>query len=307
MRKILITGGAGFIGSHLIDHFLDMDAVQIRVLDNLNHPNFSRVAEFRYHPRLEFVHGDVRDYHTIRQAVDGCDLIFHLAAQSNVMRAESDTVYTFETNVNGTFNVLHSALKENVRCVVFTSSREVYGDPISLPVHEDAILQPRNIYGVSKATGELHCRLFREQYGLDVRIIRLSNVYGPGDSDRVIPRFCQAIHDGQPLTLYGGEQVIDFIWIKDAVRALWDVSQLPDLKEPINCASGIGITIRELAEKLCAISHTSTELKILPSRVAEVSRFIADTTRMCSLLGWSPNGQSLDYLAEVLQSYSPNS
>lgn len=303
MKRILITGGAGFIGSHLIDHLLTMEDIQVRVLDNLNHPNFQRIGEFRSHPRVEYVHGDVRHYHIVMKEVEGCDLVFHLAAQSNVMRAESDTVYTFETNVNGTFNVLHSALQQKVRRVVFTSSREVYGDQTSLPVKENALLQPRNIYGVSKVTGELHCKLFKEQYGLDARVVRLSNVYGPGDSDRVIPRFCQAIQNGQPLTLYGGEQVIDFLWIKDAIRALWEVSQLADFGEPLNFASGHGITIRELAEKLRAVSQSSAELKVLPSRAEEVSRFIADTTRMRAVLGWSPDGHSLDYLSNVLESY----
>ena len=140
-------------------------------------------------------------------------------------------------------------------------------------------------------TGELLCRLFREKYGLDVRIIRLSNVYGPGDSDRVIPRFCQAIQNGQPLTLYGGDQVIDFIWIQDAIRALWDVSQLKNCDEPINCGSGHGITVRKLAEQLCSASQTPVELQVLPSRSAEVSRFIADTTYMRTVLGWSPDSQ----------------
>jgi UDP-glucose 4-epimerase len=172
-----------------------------------------------------------------------------------------------------------------------------------LPVAEDASLQPRNIYGVSKLTGELHCQLFREQYGLDVRIVRLSNVYGPGDSDRVIPRFCHAIQNGQPLTLFGGEQVIDFVWIKDAIRALWEVSELANCDQPINCGSGHGVTVRQLAEQLCAVSQTPVELQVMPSRVAEVSRFIADNTRMRTVLGWSPDGQSLNYLSSVLESY----
>jgi len=303
MKRILITGGAGFIGSHLIDALLKMNDIQVRILDNLNHPNAARVDEFRCDSRLEFIDGDVRHLPTVMQAVKNCDLIFHLAAQSNVMRAEADPVYVFETNVNGTFNVLHSALKNGVARVVFSSSREVYGDSQALPVNEDAPLQPRNIYGVTKVSGELQCRLFREQYGLDVRVVRLSNVYGSGDSDRVIPRFCHAIQNGQPLTLYGGEQVIDFIWIQDAVRSLWEISQLTGCNEPINCGSGHGITVRQLAENLCAVSQTQVELQVMPSRVAEVSRFIADTTRMRTILGWSPDSQSLNYLSDVLESY----
>jgi UDP-glucose 4-epimerase len=303
MKRILITGGAGFIGSHLIDHLLKMDQVQVRILDNLNHPNSAWVDEYCKDSHLEFIYGDVRHLSTVIEAVKNCDLIFHLAAQSNVMRAEADPVYAFETNVNGTFNVLHSALKNDVGQVVFTSSREVYGDSQALPVAENAPLLPRNVYGVSKVTGELQCRLFRDQYGLDVRVVRLSNVYGPGDSGRVIPLFCQAVQNGQPLTLYGGDQIIDFVWVKDAIRALWEVSQLMTCNEPINCGSGHGITVRQLAEQLCAVSQTPVELKVMPGRSVEVSRFIADTTRICTILGWSPDGQLMNYLADVLESY----
>ena len=303
MKNILITGGAGFIGSQLVDTLLKMGDVHVRILDNLNHPNSARVDELRGDPRLEFTCGDIRHMPTVMEAVKNCDLIFHLAAQSNVMRAEADPVYAFETNVSGTFNILHCALKNNVERVVFSSSREVYGDPQILPVTEDSPMAPRNIYGASKVTGELNCKLFHDQYGLDVRVVRFSNVYGPGDSDRVIPRFCRAIQDGQPLTVYGGNQVIDFIWIEDAVRALWDISQLQDGNEPFNCGSGHGVTILQLAEKLCEISQKSVELKLMPSRDAEVSRFIADNSRMRTILGWSPDGQSLNYLKNVLESY----
>ena len=128
MKRILITGGAGFIGSHLIDYLLKMEDIQVRVLDNLNHPNSARLDEFRSDSRIEFIYGDVRHLPTVMQAVEKCDLIFHLAAKSNVMRAEADPVYAFETNVNGTFNVLYSALKNIGVHVIFTSSREVYGD-----------------------------------------------------------------------------------------------------------------------------------------------------------------------------------
>ena len=302
-QKILITGGAGFIGWHLVDSLIKRGEAQIRVLDNLNHPNTDRVKELYNNPSIEFIEGDVRNPAALLKAAEGCDSIFHLAAQSNVMRAESDPIYAFDTNVSGTFYLLQAAKTQGVSQIVFTSSREVYGNPSTLPVCEETILQPQNIYGTSKVTGEFICKFFRQQYNLDVRVVRLSNVYGPGDRDRVIPLFCQAILTGQPLTIYGGKQLIDFVWIDDAIRALVEISQLSVLDQPVNIGSGSGITVAELAQTMCQLSNQEMECNVLPGRDVEVDRFIADNTRMRELLGWAPMNHVVENLSRVLDSY----
>src|SRR5262249_25559920 len=142
-----------------------------------------------------------------------------LAAQSNVMGAVYDADYAFSSNVTGTYNVLQAAKSAGVKRVLFTSSREVYGDPEQLPVQETSALRPKNGYGASNAAGEIYCHTAANE-GLETSILRLANVYGTRDRDRVIPLFSQAAASGAPLTLYGGEQVLDFVWIDTVVDAL---------------------------------------------------------------------------------------
>ena len=302
MKQVLVTGGAGFIGSHLANFLSDEKEFQIRVLDNLNHPSPYYFEELQKNPKIDFFEGDIRDISVVREAMRGCDFVFHLAAQSNVMRAENDYSYAFESNVDGTFNVLEAAKENGIKTLLFASSREVYGNPVELPVNEASSLNPKNIYGVSKVTGELFCELFAKQFGLDIRIVRLSNVYGPGDSDRVIPLFCKAIKDDQPLTLYGGEQIVDFVWIEDVVKALWQILELPHFEGPINIGSGQGVTIRELAELMSSTAEKEVKLNVLPSRDAEVSKFVADNDLMMEVLGWVPKAELRKHLPKVMKS-----
>src|SRR5207245_6973446 len=149
----------------------------------------------------------------------GPNVVCQLAAQSNVMGAVYDADYAFGSNVTGTFNVLRAAASAGVKRVVFTSSREVYGDPRQLPVRESCPIRPKNGYGASKAAGEVYCRAAAND-GLETVILRVTNVYGTRDRDRVVPLFARSAGSGSPLTLYGGKQVLDFVWIDTVVDAL---------------------------------------------------------------------------------------
>ncbi|TME33210.1 MAG: SDR family NAD(P)-dependent oxidoreductase [Chloroflexi bacterium] len=185
--RVVVTGGAGFIGSHLIDRLLADDNTEVLVLDNLSRGRLTNLARWQGNPRLDVVQADVRDAQSFQALLYGSDIVYHLAAQSTVMGAVNDLGYTFSTNVVGTFNVLTAAAHHGVRRVVFTSSREVYGEPISLPVDEESPLLAANSYGASKAAGEAYCRAFRREFGLQTAVLRLANVYGPRDFGRVIP------------------------------------------------------------------------------------------------------------------------
>ena len=156
---ILVTGGAGFIGTHLVASLL-AEGKEVSVLDNLTRGRISNTGK-----GFRFVQGDIRDRETVVKAMTGVDILFHLAAQSNVMGAVTDLDYSFTTNVFGTFEVLRAAKEAGVRRVVFTSSREVYGDAAVLPVSEDAPLHAKNAYGASKVAGELYCRVFGTERG----------------------------------------------------------------------------------------------------------------------------------------------
>jgi nucleoside-diphosphate-sugar epimerase len=273
-RRFLVTGGRGFIGSHLVRALVAADADEVIVFDNGTRRCAAREQPFGTNVRL--IDADIRDRAALKSAMLGVDVVFHLAAQSNVMGAVADLEGSFSTNVIGTFNVFAAAHSHGVRRVVFTSSREVYGETASIPVDEAFPLNPKNAYGVSKAAGEHYAQVFRDG-GLPISVLRLSNVYGPGDAGRVIPLFIDAAMAGHPLVLYGGQQVLDFVWIEEVVRMLVKCGLSEAyLAEPMNIGSGLGIMVRELAERVIALTHSSSALNVLPPREVEVSRFVAN-------------------------------
>lgn len=299
MRRVFVTGGAGFIGSHLVDR-LSVDGVpEVIVLDNLGRGSVRNLRASW--DRIRFIRADIRDKGALSENIAGADLVYHLAAESRVMDAEEDLERTFSTNVQGTFNVLSTALETGVRRVVFTSSREVYGDPKELPVPEEAPLTPKNAYGASKAAAELWCRVFQAR-GLEVVILRLANVYGPRDYGRVIPTFIGAARKGLPLVLYGGNQVLDFIWIERVVDALvWASTAKPEfVNQPLNVGSGVGTPLTALAERIRAHFGDQLPIKVEPSRSVEVERFVADTCRLKALLGAAEDGDPLAHLGELI-------
>lgn len=239
---MLVTGGAGFIGKHLVRTLQQKGCAPVTV-DNLKRsarPNFPN-----------FMYGDIRDKEFMRSACHDIDTIFHLAAQSSVLGAVAEPDYSFTTNVGGTLTVLEAARAAGVRRVVFTSSREVYGDVQALPVSEDTRLNPKNAYGASKAAAEMYCGIFP---GLEVVILRLANVYGPGDSDRVVPLFVSAALQGRPIVIFGENKILDLVWIEDAVDALWEASQLPVAGETLNIGAGESIRLQDLAARIISLT-----------------------------------------------------
>ncbi|HZQ37621.1 MAG TPA: NAD-dependent epimerase/dehydratase family protein [Dehalococcoidia bacterium] len=293
-----MTGAAGFIGSHLVDALLAQPGNEVVALDNLQRGTLSNL-EPNETDRLRIVIADIADRQAVDAAVRGAELVYHLAAQSNVMGAVADPRYSFETNVTGSFNVLEAASANGVRRVVFTSSREVYGDALSLPVDESQPLAPRNPYGASKAAAELYCDIFWRRFGLEVAILRLANVYGARDRDRVIPLWLERAAVGLALDVYGGDQLIDFVPVALVVRALQRVSAVPFDGLPINIGSGIGTPLLDLARRILDLHHRRGELRMLPSRDAEVRRFVADVGRMRSLLGIEPPSDPLAELSAL--------
>jgi len=225
---VVVTGGAGFIGMHLVASLV-ADGVEVVVLDNLR-----RGAKERLPADVRFIEGDVRDVETVRAACAGATRVYHLAAQSNVLGAVSDMDYSFGANVVGTYNVLVAARAAGVARVVFTSSREAYGEVATIPVREDSAMNPKNAYGASKVAGEVYCRAVQGTYGLDVSVLRLANVYGPGDRDRVIPIWLDRARRGLALELYGGEQVLDLVPVDLVVEALRKAGETALGGQPVN-------------------------------------------------------------------------
>jgi UDP-glucose 4-epimerase len=295
--RILVTGGAGFIGSHLVDALVARGD-DVVVLDNFKRGRLEHIEHHVNAGKVHFVAGDIRDERDVATAMTDVDLVYHLAAQSNVMGAVQDIDYSFTTNVVGTFNVLKAASAAAVRRVVFSSSREVYGDASEVPVREDAPLMAKNAYGASKLAGEAYCRVWQTSAGLDCMILRFANVYGPGDRDRVIPRWLSRAGEGEDLEVYGGHQVIDFVWVGQAVDALLAAATCAN-DGPVNVGSGAGTPIIDLGKRILALTNSRSELRVMPSRAIEVVRFVADVARMRSVLGVEPAHDPLDRLAET--------
>jgi UDP-glucose 4-epimerase len=226
-------------------------------------------------------------------------VVFHLAAQSNVMGAVAYATYAFETNVQGTFYVLEAARKAAVRRVVFTSSREVNGDTPTLPVPETTPLRPKNSFGASKAAAEMYCRVAHEN-GVEVVVLRFANAYGLRDKDRVIPLFIENALHGWPLVLYGGSQIIDFISIETVVEILIKAGFGDDSPEPVIIGSGKGTTVADLANRVLQLTRSQSRLQAHDARRVEVSRCVANTTRAQKQFGLMPPDGPLFGLKDVV-------
>jgi UDP-glucose 4-epimerase len=298
MRNILVTGGAGFIGSHLVDRLARDPSNRVIVLDNLRRGSVANLEQSI--DRVRFVEGDIRDRAVVEQLTAGVEVVYHLAAQSNVLGAVADLDYSFSTNVAGTFEVLRAAAQSGVRRLIFTSSREVYGDPAEIPVPETAPVHPKNAYGASKAAGEMYCRVLSSPAFATV-ILRLANVYGPRDFDRVIPIFVNQALGGLPLTLYGGKQILDFVWVDMVVDCLVKAGHSDFPAGPLNIGSGSPTKLLSLAERVVSQTGSGSQLHIVPSREVEVSQFVADIALLRDVLSVKPIRDPLQYLPEVIR------
>ncbi len=293
--KSLVTGGAGFLGSHLVDALVERGE-RVTVIDNLKRGSLNHLSAHVDAGTIRILGADIRDYEAILAVMNGMEVVYHLAAQSNVIGSFLDPDYSFSTNVVGTYNVLKAASTAGVRRVVFASSREVYGQAENLPVAESAPIAPRSAYGASKIAGEAYCRVWSGAKDLECQVVRLANIYGPRDYDRVIPRWIERARRDDYLELYGGDQVLDFLWSGHAVAALLAAARCP-LDGPINVGSSIGIPLAQLARRILELTGSRSGVRVLPGRPGEVARFIADVGKMRKVLNVHPEGDPLEWLA----------
>jgi len=299
-RRVIVTGGAGFIGSHLVDRLLAGSGVDVVVVDNLSHGRLENLAHLRNQTRFSLIEADVRDLAALSSAFRSADLVYHLAAQSSVIAAAQDQDYTFQTNVVGTFNVLRAAVECGVPRVLFASSCEVYGEPISLPVDENSPLLPINSFGASKIAGEVYCRAFRREFELQTVILRLSSVYGTRDVGRLIPLWLRQARAGHGLQVFGGKQVLDFVWVGNVVDALVRAGEFDGSIPPINIGSGTGTRIVDLARRIARLAECQPKIQFEPARPMEVTRLIANVERMREILLIDPPLDPLANLTELV-------
>ena len=270
--------------------------MRVSVLDDLSRRGAKNGPDLP--DNIQFHRADICDAAVLREAMDGADLVYHLAAISSVGAAQDDFGSAYRVNVIGTETVLKVAQACGVRRIVFSSSREVYGEPLDLPVLESAPLRPKSAYGLTKASGESCCRVADS---VDAVVLRLANVYGPGDFGRVIPIFLRNALLGEPLLLFGGEQILDFIWFEDVVDALIAAGGSQAVAGPLNIGSGVGMQITEVARKIVALAGSSSPVRLLPKRDFEVMRFVADTSAAKRSLVLNANSDPLAHLGELME------
>jgi UDP-glucose 4-epimerase len=302
--KVLVTGGAGFIGSHLTDRLV-ADGHHVTVLDNLATGSLQNLAGVR--ARIDWIEGDLRDRAAVERAVRGVEVVFHQAALASVARSVENPREVTEVNVGGTLNLLVAARDAKVRRIVFASSSSVYGDTPELPKVETMPCAPRSPYAASKAAGEAYLSAFQASYGLEAAILRYFNVYGPRQSPRslyaaVVPRFADAVLRGTPPTIYGdGGQTRDFTFVGDVVDALGRAAQAPRAVEgPMNVGGGRRISILDLVAAVGRAAGLAVVPTHEPARVGDVRDSLADIGRARDRLGWAPRTALAEGIVRVV-------
>lgn len=304
--KILITGGAGFVGSTTADQLLDKGAAEVRVLDNLIRGSLRNLEPARETGRLVMIDGDIRDAEVVDAATEGVDYVIHLAAL-RITRCAEFPREGVEVLINGTVNVLESAVRYGVKKIVAASSASVYGDPEYLPMDEAHPFNNRTLYGAGKIAGEQLLRSYCEMYKLPYVALRYFNIYGPrmdldGVYTEVLVRWADAIEAGMPPKIFGdGAQTMDFVYIDDVARA--NVASLvSDVSDEVfNVGTGIQTSLNELATLLLKVKGSYLKPTYLPARnVNNVRARKASTVKAESMLNFTANFGLEDGLRSLL-------
>jgi len=282
-NNVLVTGGAGFIGSHLVDALVQANSVT--VLDNRSSGKLANI-----HPRAEFVEGDIRDRETVRSAMEDVDAVFHQAGMVSVEQSVAEPVESQSVNVDGTVTVLDCARQQDVR-VVAASSAAVYGHPDTVPVPETAKLTPTSPYGIDKLALDHYTRRFAGVYDLPTVVLRYFNVYGPrqsaSDYSGVITTFLQQARHGEPLTVHGdGSQTRDFVHVSDVVRANLLAATTEHTGEAFNVGTGTGTSVDELSHLVREFVASDAGVTRVDSRDGDIDRSRAGIEKAAGLLGF---------------------
>jgi UDP-glucose 4-epimerase len=303
--KALVTGGAGFIGSHLAVRLV-ADGHEVRVLDNFSTGSRTNLAGLE--DTVELVEGDMQSYERAHNAVQGCEVVFHQAALPSVPRSIQDPLTSHAVNVIGTLNLLLAARDSDVRRLVYASSSSIYGADPSLPKREDRAPLPISPYAVAKLASEGYCRSFSEVYGLETVALRYFNVFGPGQDPlsqyaAVIPKFITALLAGeQPIVFGDGEHSRDFTYIDNVVEANRLAATAPDVSgQRFNVACGKRISLNFLLDELRAILGSDVEARYLESRAGDVPHSLADISLAQERLGYSPSIEFGDGLRRTVE------
>jgi len=301
--RALVTGGAGFIGSHIVEELLRAGA-SVRVFDNFSSGKRENLVAFQ--GDLEIQAGDLRDAEAIKAAMRGVELVFHLAAFISVPQSMLEPQDCFAINVAGTATLLEAARQAGVRKVVLSSSTAVYGNPDTFPTDEPTPLKPLSPYALSKQVNELYARLYTQTLNLPVTALRYFNVYGPRQNPNsayaaAISIFAQRLVNGEPITIYGdGKQSRDFIFVKDVVRANLQAAESDSAGEVFNICTGHETTLLDLLEELSEVSPHQPEVRFEAPRPGDIYRSQGNPEKAASALGFHAGISLANGLAQTV-------
>lgn len=296
--RILVSGGAGFIGSNLVEQLLkDERVAAVRVLDNMATGFMHNIEEFARHPKFQYLEGDIRHYETCLKACDGIDSISHQAALGSVPRSINDPLTTNEVNITGTLNIFTAAKDKGVKRVIYAASSSTYGDHPGLPKVEDRIGNPLSPYAVTKYVNELYARVFANLYGIEFIGLRYFNIFGPRQNPRgayaaVVPLFIKALLENKEPVINGdGQHSRDFTYVANAVQA--NIAALftqnpAAVNEVYNIAVGAQISLLQLFDALRQEAGSKLSPVHGPERAGDVKHSLADISKAKNLLGYAP-------------------
>lgn len=312
-KKLIITGGAGFIGSNLTEKYLSDERIEkVRIIDDLSNGYYANLKQFETHPKFEFFEADICDYDKMVELTKGFDFITHQAALGSVPRSIQNPMRSTQVNIDGTVNILHAAVTNKIDRVVLACSSSTYGDSPSLPKVEDVIGNPLSPYAVTKFAVELFADVFHKTYGLNYVGLRYFNIFGPNQNPdnpyaAVIPIFCKAILEDKSPTINGdGETSRDFTFVENALHAndLALFTENPKaLNQVYNVACGDQITLNEMIAMLNNISGKNIKPTYGPERAGDVKHSKADISKITELLGYQPKVRFKEGLEKAFQWY----
>jgi UDP-glucose 4-epimerase len=292
-KRVLVTGGAGFIGSHVLDKLVE-EAYTVRVLDNLSSGKLGNIGSHIDSGVVEFIKGDIRDLKVVKKSLEGVNIVIHMAALVSVPLSIENPNLTFDINLTGTLNLLRSSVEKRVEKFVFISSCAVCGDPESLPVTEETKPNPISPYAESKLIGERYCLGFSERSLLKTVVLRFFNVYGPrqgmNDYSGVITKFADRCTQGLPLTIYGdGSQTRDFVNVKDVAEAVFAAVKSDVSGEVFNVGSGKPISIEELARTIIELTGGKSVISYEKPRLGDIKDSYGNISKAAKLLNYKPH------------------
>lgn len=294
-KKILVTGGAGFIGSHLADELLTNNCF-VRVIDNLQNGSLQNISLANKNSNFEFIKGDILNKKDCQKAVKGIDVVYHLACLG-VRHSLHSPFENHRVNSEGTLNILEAALQQKIKKFFYISTSEVYGEAKTFPITETTLTFPTTIYGSSKLAGENYAHAYNKCFGMDTTVLRIFNNYGPrahyeGDAGEIIPRtIVNVLYGKQPVIFGDGRITRDFFFVKDTARALCKLMKIKDLKGiTMNIGTGEEITMKELAETILKLmKKEKLGIQYIESRPADVPRLWVNADKFYKLTKFKPS------------------